>query len=302
MFQSRTEEFHEFANDALAPQHLCHCQHEIGRRRAFRHTAREAEADHVRDQHGDGLAQHGGFSLDAANAPSKDAKPVDHGRVRVGPVQRIRINEGRGAVGAGPGHLAQVFKVNLMANSGSRRHDAEIGERFLTPAQKAIPLTVAFELQIFVLARGVSRGEHVDLDGMVDDEINRHKRIDLRGVTTQADDAVTHGGEVDDGWHAGEVLHEDAGGLKWHFLRGGPFFQPADNGFRVFGREAPSVLKPQHVFEQHFQTDGKAGKIAQCFGRGGQGEILIGLAAHRQGVTRLQSVMPDGCHADDPVR
>jgi hypothetical protein len=133
----RAEEFDELADHALLAQHLRDGQHEVGGGRALRQLAGQFEADHVGDQHGDGLAEHGGLRLDAADAPAQHAHAVDHGGVAVGAVQRVRIGEGLAAILGGPDDLGEVFQVHLVADAGAGRHDAEIVERFLAPAQEA---------------------------------------------------------------------------------------------------------------------------------------------------------------------
>ena len=49
---------------------------------------------------------------------------------------------------------------------------------------------------------------------MIDDEIDRHERIDLLRIAAERGHRVAHGGEIDDGGNAGEVLHQDAGRAK----------------------------------------------------------------------------------------
>ena len=97
MIQARAEEFHEFADHALLAQNLGHRQHQIGRGDAFLELALELEADHFRQQHRQRLAEHRGFRLDAADAPAEHGEAVDHGGVRVGADQRIRIGDLEGA-------------------------------------------------------------------------------------------------------------------------------------------------------------------------------------------------------------
>ena len=64
---------------------------EVGGSGAFLELAGEAEADDLRHQHGDGLAEHGGLGLDAADAPAEDAETVDHGGVGVGADQGVGV-------------------------------------------------------------------------------------------------------------------------------------------------------------------------------------------------------------------
>ena len=51
----------------------------------------QVHAHHIRRQQVDGLAEHAGFRLDAADAPADHADAVDHRRVRVGSDQRVGI-------------------------------------------------------------------------------------------------------------------------------------------------------------------------------------------------------------------
>ena len=54
----------------MLAQHLGDGEDEVGGGGAFAQTAGELDADYERNQHGNGLAEHGSFGLDAADAPS----------------------------------------------------------------------------------------------------------------------------------------------------------------------------------------------------------------------------------------
>jgi hypothetical protein len=45
---------------------------------------------------------------------------------------------------------------------------------------------------------------------VVDHQLDRHQRVDLVRVAAELAHRVAHRGEVDDGGHAGEVLHQHA--------------------------------------------------------------------------------------------
>ena len=107
-----------------------------------------------------------------------------------------------------------------MADAGVGRHHLEVVECLLAPAQERVPLAVALELELGVPLEGEPLGEHVHLDRVVDHELDRNERIDLGGVAAQLLHGVAHGGEVDDRRHAGEVLHQDAGGPVGDLPRG----------------------------------------------------------------------------------
>ena len=68
------------------------------------------------------------------------------------PTQRIGIgNQGTGArILIDPDGLRQIFEIDLMADAGAGRHDAEIIECLLAPAQEGITLAVAFEFALDV--------------------------------------------------------------------------------------------------------------------------------------------------------
>ncbi len=69
--EARPEELDELVHHALLAQHLGDRQHEVGRGHAFLQRAGDLEADHFREQHRLGLAEHGGLGLDAADAPAE---------------------------------------------------------------------------------------------------------------------------------------------------------------------------------------------------------------------------------------
>ena len=85
-------------------------------------------------------------------------------------------------------------------------------EGSLSPLQEGVTLAVALELECGVHVVGVDGAELVHLHGVVDDELGGLQRVDPVGVAAKGAHGVAHGGEVDDGGDAGEVLHEDARG------------------------------------------------------------------------------------------
>jgi hypothetical protein len=99
-----------------------------------------------------------------------------------------------------------------MADAGVRRHDGEVVERRLPPAQERVALLVALELELGVLLKRELLGEGVHLDRVVDHELHGHERVDRRRVPAELLHRVAHGGEVHDRRHAGEVLHEHPAG------------------------------------------------------------------------------------------
>ena len=61
----------------------------------------------LRDEHRDGLAEHRGLGLDAADAPAEHAEAVDHGGVRVGADAGVGVGAKDAVDVAGVGDLAR---------------------------------------------------------------------------------------------------------------------------------------------------------------------------------------------------
>ena len=109
-----------------------------------------------------------------------------------------------------------------MADAGPGRHDAEIVERALAPAQKGIALAVALELLLDVDLEGLGVAEGVDLDRVVDHQVDRGQRVDLVRISAHAEHRLAHRGEVGDHRDPGEVLQQHPAGryatsavLRW---------------------------------------------------------------------------------------
>ena len=277
-------EFDEFPDHALLAQHLRDGEHQIGRGAAGAKLAGEAHADDFGNQHGDGLAQHGRFRLDAADAPAEHGEPVDHRGVGVGADQRVGIgvfDRGLPLLDlVGPHRLRQIFEIDLMADAGARRHDAETVEALLAPAQEGIALAVALIFHGRVLLEGTLAAEEIDLHRMVDDEIDGRQRIDLLRIALQRRHRVAHRREIDHGRHAGEILHQHPRRPVGDFAVRGARLQPARDRFYVGGRDRAAVFVPQQILEQDLERIGQprnAGKPVLL--RRLEAEIGVGLGA-----------------------
>ncbi len=115
-----------------------------------------------------------------------------------------------------PGHddIGQIFQVDLVDDAGHRRDDTEIAEGRLSPFEKLVALAVALEFHLGVAGERVGGGEEIHLDGMVDDQVHRHERVDPLRVAAQTGHGGAHGGQVHNRRDAGEILHDDAGGQE----------------------------------------------------------------------------------------
>ena len=217
----------------------------------------ELEADDLRNEHGDRLAQHGRFGLDAAHAPAQHAQAIDHRRVRIGADDGVGIRLGRRAV-LREHHAAQELEVHLVDDAGVRRHHLEIAERSLAPAQERVALAIAFELDAVVVGERLRRAVFIHLHGVVDDELGGRERIDLLGVATEPGDGFAHGGQIDHAGHAGEVLHDHARGREGDLVGGCRLRIPVEQGVDVLARDVDAILEAQQVLEQDLERVGKA--------------------------------------------
>ncbi len=297
-------ELDEFADHPLPAQHLGHGQHEIGRGDALAQLPVQAEADHLGQQHRQGLAEHRRFRFDAPDAPAEHGEAVDHGGVAVGADERVGIGDvDRLAVALllrRKHGLGQIFEIDLMADAGARRHDREVGEGLLAPLQEAVTLLVLLVFARHVLRERPRGAEMVDDDRMVDDEVDRNERIDLVGVAPEGGHRVAHGGEIDDRRHAGEVLHEHARRAEGDLvLVSAAVLRPGRHRLDVFLLDAASILVAQEILEHDLQRERQLGDAGEAVLLGHFKRIdLVSLRPDRQRFPALETV--EAGHASAP--
>ena len=307
IIEARAEELDEFADHALLAQHLRHRQHEVGGGHAFLHLSLELEADHFRQQHRQRLAEHRGFRLDAADAPTKHRQAIDHGGVRIGADQRVRIGDLEGALLladrhlllAGPHRLREIFEIDLMADAGAGRHHGEIRKRALAPFQEFVALLVLLVFLDHVLGERLVVAEEVDDHAVVDDEIDRHQRIDFLGVAAEHLHRIAHRREIDHRRHAGEILHQYPRRAERDLMLQRALLHPFRERDDVVLLDGAAVFVAQQVFQQHFHRIRKSGNSLQTILLGGgQAVIDIGLAADLEGLLAFEAV--ERGHVRDP--
>ncbi len=144
-----------------------------------------------------------------------------------------------------------------MDDPGVRRNDGEVVEGCLTPPQELVALAVAAELQLRVAGEGVGAAEDVRDDRVVDHQLGRRQRIDLRGVSAQRRHGLAHRGEVDHARHPGEVLHDHPSRCELYLLARLGGWVPGGERVDVVGRDVGAVLGAQQVLQQDAQTVGQ---------------------------------------------
>ncbi len=101
---------------------------------------------------------------------------VDHGGVRVGTHHRVRVgldDTGPIVIGCREHHARQILAVDLVNDASVGRNHGQVAERGLTPAQKAVALLVALELELVVAGQGTRVALLVDLHRVIDDQLGR---------------------------------------------------------------------------------------------------------------------------------
>ncbi len=119
---------------------------------------------------------------------------------------------------------------------------------------------------------------------MVDDEVDGNERVDLFRIATERHHGVAHGGEVDDGGNAGEVLHQHAGRAIGDFVFDGALVvQPFGDGFRMCSLVTElAVFEAQQVLEQNLHRIGKLRNAGKAVGLSlGKAVIDVVLTARR---------------------
>ncbi len=202
------------------------------------------------------------------------------------------------AVAGAENHARQVLEVDLVHDAGIGRHDLEIAERVLAPAQERVAFAVTLELDACVVSQGVGIAVVVHLHGVVDDHFGGRQRIDLLRVAAQLADRVAHGRQVDDAGHAGEVLHDDARRREGNFVIRCRLRIPVEQRLDVAARHIDAIFKAQQVLQQDLQRERQA---RQFFRRQvAETPDVIGLRANLEFGAGFETVRLFVCHRETP--
>eukprot|EP00760_Papus_ankaliazontas_P031102 PhM_4_TR5182/c1_g1_i1/m.99095 len=278
---TRAVELDELLNDAVLAEHGGKGEDEIRRRRTGGEAAGELHTNDGGEDHGAGLAEHGGFGLDTANTPAKATETVDHGRVGVSADESVGV--GVAGLVINKGDAGEVLTVDLVDDTVARGNDRQALEGLAAPLEEAEALLVALELDRLVLLDGVGATGNIDLHGVVDDEIDGDEGVHAHGVALEAGDAVTHGGEVHHGGHTGEVLHEDASGAEGDLDLLGRRL-PVHNVLDVLRGDAEVVAVAGDALEEDADRDRE---LCDVFAKLRDVENLDGLVADGHGLDEV---------------
>ncbi len=249
--QTVAGELDECPDDAVRAEHLGHDEDQVGCGRAPRQLAVEPHADNSWHRLVKRLAKQDGLRLDAADAVAEHAEAVDHRGMRVRAHECVRE---RGAL-AIVDDRGEKFEIHLVDDAGPGRHDAQVPERGLRPAQQLVALAVPLVLALDVEGECPVVAEHVDLDGVVDDKVGRDERVDQRRVAAEIGHRVAHDREVDDRWDACEVLEDHPRRHERDLGLGSRARPPGCQRLDILAADDPAAGMAEQVLEEDLQRD-----------------------------------------------
>ena len=179
----------------------------------------------------------------------------------------------------GEDDAGEIFEIDLVADAHAGRDGGEVAEGRLAPLQEGVALAVALEFEQRVGVVGRGRAVLVHLHGVVDDELGGREGIDALGIAAQGLDGVAHGGQIDDGGNAGEVLHEHAGGHVGNLAAGLGLGVPVGEKLDVGGGDVDAIFAAEQVFEQNLEAEWQAAEIEAAAGERGKAIDGVGAAA-----------------------
>jgi len=268
----------ELADDLFPAQHFGDGQHEIGGRCAFGQLAGELDADDVGRQEVNRLPEHAGFRFDAADTPADDADAVDHRRVAVRADERIGIVDAVLRVDAG----RKVLEVNLVHDADAGRHDLEGIERLHAPLHELVALGVAVELELHVEIERRRRAVVVDHHRVVDDEVDRHERLEELWITPEVGGDIAHRREIAQQRDAGEILQHDARDDERNLVGARGVRRPVRDLAHVLLGDLLPVAVAEHALEHDADRDRQPRHLADACGFERRQRVVAATFAGRQ--------------------
>jgi hypothetical protein len=125
---------------------------------------------------------------------------------------------------------------------------------------------------------------------VVDDQLDRHERVDRGGVASHVGHGVAECGQVHEAGHAGEVLEDDARGGEGDLLGGLRGGVPRRERLDVVAPDRDAVLVAQQVLEQHLQAEGQPRDVVGRLQRV-EAEVLECAPADLELGTRVEGVL-----------
>jgi len=122
------------------------------------------------------------------------------------------------------------------------------------------------KLHVHVELQRIGAIRVVDLDGVIDDQIDRHERLDNLRVLAEAVGGGAHGGQVDEERHAGEVLQQHARDHERDFLGALGVRRPRRQRGHVFFGDLPAIDVAKNRFEDDADGNRELGDVFKARG------------------------------------
>jgi len=277
---TRSVEFDEFADDTLLSEHFSDGQDQISGGGGLGKFTSELETNNLGQDHGDRLTKHGGFTFDTTNTPGNNTKTVNHGGVGVSSDKGIRV-EGSVAIEDDSG---KIFKIDLMDDTRSGRNNQEVVEGILSPLQEFESFVVSLEFHLFVLFKGIGGSGKIDLDGVINNEIDRAKGINLIRASSESDHSISHGSKINNGRDTSEILKDDSGGLEGDFNTSSGILFPIEDLVDIRFLDGEVVTVSDGTLEE--DSDGE-GELLDIFSEVREREVVESLVANLQFLSEL---------------
>src|SRR6476660_6896989 len=97
-----------------------------------------------------------------------------------------------------------------MHDADSRWNELQSLESLLPPLEKLVTLAITFELHVQIEFQRARRTKEIDLHRVIDNQIDRHERLDDLRVASEPLHGAAHRREVDNQRNSGEVLQNNA--------------------------------------------------------------------------------------------
>ena len=91
----------------------------------------------------------------------------------VGADQSVGVGEALAGRFVNEDNAGEIFQVHLVNDAGVGRDDGQVAEASLAPTEERVALFVALEFEERVHVESVGGAELVDLDGVIDDQLDR---------------------------------------------------------------------------------------------------------------------------------
>ena len=112
----------------------------------------------------------------------------------------------------------EILQIHLVNDAGIGRHDPEVPKRVLPPAKKRVTLLLRENSSSAFSSEGIRLSEVIHLHRVVDHELHRLERVDPIGIAAEAQNPITHGGEIHHGRDPGKVLKQNPRRRKRNFF------------------------------------------------------------------------------------